>query len=138
MGEGWFIAATSSCSISRVRSRNSKLPGFLAVRVSPAEGCDDEDECWCEDKSELISIGALCSGGKLGMIISPGGSIISLSLVPGNSPCISLVSTCQAGEGTVRVVALAALASREGPPGSAGMHVHPFSSSLLARVVSTA
>jgi len=37
-----------------------------------------------------------------------------------------------------RVVALAALASREGPPSGAGVHAHPSSSSLLARAASTA
>ena len=67
-----------------------------------------------------MSIGALCGGGELGMIISPGGSVVSSPLALGSSPCLSLVSTHQVNEGTVRVAALVVVASRAGPPGSAG------------------
>jgi len=84
-----------------------------------------------------MSISTLCSGSELGIIISPGGSVVSLPSVMGNSPCISLVFTCRADKGTVRVVALAALASREGPPSSASVCACPFSSSLLVRAAST-
>jgi len=51
VGEGRFNPATSSCNISRVRSRNSILPGISAAGVSPAEGCNDGDECFCKDES---------------------------------------------------------------------------------------
>jgi len=37
----------------------------------------------------------------------------------------------------VRVAALATVASGEGPPSGGGVRVRPFSSSLLARAVST-
>jgi len=137
VGEGWFNPATSSCSISRVCFRNSILPGISAAGVSLAEGCDDGDKCDCDDVPGLMSIGALCGGGKLGMITSPGGSVVSSPLELGSSPCASLVTTCRVGEGMVRVAALATVASREGPPSGAGVRVHPFSSSLLARAVST-
>jgi len=137
VGEGRFNPATSSCSILRVHSRNSILPGISAAGVSPTEGCDDGDECGCNDEPGLMSIGALCSGGKLGMITSPGGSVVSSPLELDSSLFISLVATCQVGEGMVRVAALAAVASGEGPPGGAGVCVCPFSSSLLARAAST-
>src|SRR6266850_8547310 len=137
VGEGRFNPTTSSCNILRVCSRNSILPGISAAGVSPAEGCNDGDKCDCDDVPGLMSIGALWGGGKLGMITSPGGSIVSSPLELGNSPCTSLVATCRVGEGMVRVVAHAAVASGEGPPGSAGVHVHPFSSSLLVRAAST-
>jgi len=94
VGEGQFNPMTSSCSILRVRSRNSILPGISAARVSLAEECNDGDECDCDDVPGLMSIGALCGGGKLGMITSPGGSIVSSPLELGSSPCASLVATC--------------------------------------------
>jgi len=67
------------------------LLGLSAAGVSTADGCDDEDDCQCEEESGLMSIGNLCGGGKLGMIVSPGGSVVSWSPVLGNSPCVSLV-----------------------------------------------
>jgi len=44
VGEGWFIAATSSYNNSRVCSRNSMPPGISAAGVSLADGWDDDDE----------------------------------------------------------------------------------------------
>ena len=82
-------------------------------------------------------IGTLCGGGKLWMIIMPSRSVISLFPVPGSFSCISLAFTCQADEGTVRVMVLITLASGEGPSSGAGVHVCPFSSSLLVRAAST-
>jgi len=76
-GESWFIAATSHCSISSVRSRNSIPPGASAAGVRPADGWEDEDDRWWDNESGLMSIGDLCGGGELGMIVSPGGSVIS-------------------------------------------------------------
>jgi len=92
--EGQFIATTSSHNILRVCSRNSRLPGVSTAGVSPINGWDNDDECWCEEESGLMSIGDLCGGGKLGMIVISGGSIVSSLLVPGNSSCISLATTC--------------------------------------------
>jgi len=46
VGETQFIAATSSCSISSVHSRNSMPSASSAAGVSPADGWDDDDEHW--------------------------------------------------------------------------------------------
>jgi len=69
------------------------LPRISAAGVRLAEGCNDEDKCRCEDESGLMSIGALCGGGELGMIISLDGGVVSSPLALGSSPCVSLVST---------------------------------------------
>ena len=138
VGDGQFMAATSSCSKTRVRSRNSMLPGLSAAGVSPVEGCDEEDKCRCKAESRLMSIGACCGGGELRVITNPGGSIVSCCPALGNSPCTSPASRCCTSGGTARVVALVVLASGGGPPSGAGKHVHSSSSSLLARAASTA
>ena len=77
VGEGSFIAATSACNISSVCSRNASPPAASAAGVSPADGWEDDDECQCDDESGLMSIGDRCGGGEDGMIISPGGSVVS-------------------------------------------------------------
>ena len=77
VGEGLFIAATSACSISSVRSRNAIPPGASAAGVRMADGWEDNDERWWADESRLMSIGDLHGGGEEGMIISPGGSVVS-------------------------------------------------------------
>ena len=77
VGEGLFIAATSACSILSIRSRNSIPPGASAAGVSLADGWEDDDEHWWDDESGLMSIGDLCGGGEDGIIVSPGGSVVS-------------------------------------------------------------
>src|SRR6267142_3631536 len=138
VGEGLFIAATSACSISSVCSRNASPPEASTAGVSLADGWEEDDDCWWDDESGLMSMGDLCGGGEEGTIISPGGSVVSWLPAPGNSLCVSRASTCRVNGGTVRVEAPAVSASGAGPPGGAGVHARPFSASLLARAVSTA
>src|SRR6267142_2299075 len=55
VGEGLFIAATSACSISSVCSRNANPPEASMAGVSPADGWEDDIECWWADESGLTS-----------------------------------------------------------------------------------
>jgi len=77
VGEGSFMAATSACIISSVCSRNASPPEASMAGVSPADGWEDDEEHWWDDESGLMSMGDLCGGGEEGMIISPGGSVVS-------------------------------------------------------------